>query len=189
MNKAVAMLMLIAILSALVVLTWTAFSKPQTGNTSPIYVVPTTPKPQSNGGGGGGVPVIGPTPSPTSSATDSNLLIFSDAETTHPLSNLDWGAINIGGNSNRTIYIKNEEAGAVATFLQSPTWAFFNSANEAMNTTEYEQYFNITWDRQDVVIDQHEVMGANLVLTISPDLPMYTVERFTAQLSLTYEKP
>jgi hypothetical protein len=107
---------------------------------------------------------IQPTPSPTPTSTTApqtvtsiNVDIYTDAEATTPLTNLQWGTLSPGGTVTKTIYIKN--SGSTAETLTMTTTEWTPAAANSVLT--------LSWNKEGSSLAAGAVVPATLTLQVA----------------------
>lgn len=114
-----------------------------------------------------------------------NLSVYQDANCTINLATIDWGTMYPGGSKSQIIYVKNTGNGDVAPALYTTNWVF-KDYNGTVLSSDYLQYFNLSWDREGIVIKPSEVVNATLTLSISPFIT--DVASFTFDIYLGWQE-
>lgn len=95
-----------------------------------------------------------------------SLSVYEDENCTTNFAGVDWGAVYPGENKSSTIYLKNTGDGNVRPTLYASDWVFKDD-NDTVLSSDYQQYFNLIWDKEGVTIKPSEVVGATLTLSVS----------------------
>jgi hypothetical protein len=88
-----------------------------------------------------------------------NLALFSDANASVPLSNVEWGSISAGTTSTKTIYIKNTGNVAETLSLSGAQW----------NPVSASTVLTLSWNKESVSLTAGQVVAATLSLTVAAD--------------------
>ena len=86
-----------------------------------------------------------------------NVEVFWDVDCTQIITDIDWGALDPGENTSKTIYVKN--TGSTAMML--------NMTYSGWNPVEAGTYLSLTWDREGAIVAVDEVVSAMLTLHVS----------------------
>lgn len=106
-----------------------------------------------------------------------NVGVYRDPECTQNLTAIDWGKVPVGGSVDRTIYLKNTGTAPITLGMTLTGWL----------PSGAEQYIDITWDRQDVVLAAGESCAATLTLSVSQDITGITNFSVNIVVTGTYE--
>ena len=87
--------------------------------------------------------------------------VYSNQACTSSLTNVDWGEIEVGGDSNSVIYVKNNGDVYVVISIDSENW----SSSTASNNME------LSWDYNGIPIGPGEVRQITLTLSVDTDCP------------------
>ena len=105
-----------------------------------------------------------------------NVGVYSDSECTQNLTSIDWGNVPVGESVDRTIYLKNTGTAPITLGMTLTGWL----------PSGAEQFIDITWDRQDVVLAAGESCGATLTLSVSQDITGVTNFSVNVVITGTY---
>lgn len=87
-----------------------------------------------------------------------NVNIYSDVNCTQALTTVDWGTIDNGSSTIKTVYVRNEGTANMTLSLGNNTWVPSNAT----------AYLALSWDRENYVLANGASVAANLNLTVSP---------------------
>jgi len=85
-----------------------------------------------------------------------NVEVFWDVDCTQIITDIDWGVLDPGESTSKTIYVKN--TGSTAMML--------NMTYSGWNPVEAGTYLSLTWDREGATVVVDEVVGAVLTLHV-----------------------
>jgi hypothetical protein len=85
-----------------------------------------------------------------------NVGVYTDAACTQTASSIDWGTINPGASTVKTIYVKNEGAVTMTLNMTSNTWTPGNSPT----------YMTLTWDAESASVAVGNHVQADFNLTV-----------------------
>ena len=91
--------------------------------------------------------------------TSMNVEIFSDIECTQTCNNINWGTLTPGDSITQTIYIKNSGNKPTVLSLITENWTPPNA----------NIYMNLTWDKENSILDPNQVTTATLTLAAAPE--------------------
>lgn len=97
-----------------------------------------------------------------------NVEVFWDVDCTQIITDIDWGALDPGENTSKTIYVKN--TGSTAMML--------NMTYSGWNPVEAGTYLSLTWDREGAIVAVDEVASAVLTLHVSDTIAGITSYSF-----------
>ena len=86
-----------------------------------------------------------------------NVEVFWDVNCTQIITDIDWGVLDPGENTSKTIYIKNTGSTAMTLNMTYSGW----------NPVEAGTYLSLTWDREGAIVAVDEVVSAVLMLHVS----------------------
>ena len=86
-----------------------------------------------------------------------NVEVFWDVDCTQIITDIDWGVLDPGESTSKTIYVKN--TGSTAMML--------NMTYSGWNPVEAGTYLSLTWDREGAIVAVDEVVSAMLTLHVS----------------------
>jgi hypothetical protein len=113
-----------------------------------------------------------------------NLSIYEDGNCTTEITNIDWGVMHPNETKSKTIYIKNTgNADAVNLTLRASEWVF-KDANGTLLNSDYQQYFNLTWNIEGATIPQGAVITATITLSVS--ILIEKVSEFAFNIHIDY---
>lgn len=87
-----------------------------------------------------------------------NVGVYSDSGCTQQLSSLEWGTIDNGSQTVKTVYVKNEGTSSMALSISNGTWVPVDATS----------YLTLTWNRESYVLANGTSVGADLTLGVSP---------------------
>ena len=87
-----------------------------------------------------------------------NVDVFSDSACTQELTTVDWGTMDNGSSTVRTVYVKNFGTSNMTLSLGNNTWVPLNAT----------AYLTLTWDHEGYLLNNGASVGANLTLTVAP---------------------
>lgn len=87
-----------------------------------------------------------------------NVNIYSDSLCTQLVSSVDWGTIDNGSSTVKTVYIKNEGTSNMTLSLSNSTWV----------PSDADTYLTLTWNRESYLLYNGTSVSADLTLTVSP---------------------
>jgi hypothetical protein len=87
-----------------------------------------------------------------------NVGVYSDSGCTIPYSSLDWGTIDNGSQTVKTIYVKNEGTSNMSLSISNNTWVPVDATS----------YLTLTWNRESYLLTNGTSISANLTLAVSP---------------------
>lgn len=102
-----------------------------------------------------------------------NVGVYNDPECTQNLTSIDWGSVPAGSSVARTIYLKNTGNTPITLGMTLTGWS----------PSGAQQYIDVTWDRQNVVLAADESCTATLTLSISQDITGIT--NFSVNIVIT----
>jgi archaellum component FlaG (FlaF/FlaG flagellin family) len=103
-----------------------------------------------------------------------NLGIYADPQCTQNASFVDWGALQPGGSTTKTIYIKNLGNNEVALSLSTYDWA----PQDAIPA------ITLIWNQGNTHLAPGETLQATLTLSVAPDVPT-TITNFSFNILIT----
>jgi hypothetical protein len=90
-----------------------------------------------------------------------------------PASAIDWSAdgpiIPGQGRNSPVLYFLNEGNVPITMSLSSSNWSFKDSLGNPLSG-DYRQYFSLTWNYDNSVLQLYQAKPVVLTLTVSPDL-------------------
>ena len=89
--------------------------------------------------------------------TSVNIAVFADAACTQNASSIDWGTLSPGGNTTKTVYVKN---------LGNATSTLSMTTNSWVPANAYPA-INLTWDQEGRTLSPGAIVQATLTLTVS----------------------
>jgi hypothetical protein len=87
-----------------------------------------------------------------------NVNIYQDSGCSQLLSTVDWGTIDNGSQTVKTVYVKNEGTSSMTLSISNNTWVPLDATS----------YLTLTWNRDGYVLGNGTSVDANLTLTVSP---------------------
>ena len=97
-----------------------------------------------------------------------NVEVFWDVDCTQIITDIDWGVLDPGESTSKTIYVKN--TGSTAMML--------NMTYSGWNPVEAGTYLSLTWDREGAIVAVDEVASAMLTLHVSDTIAGITSYSF-----------
>jgi hypothetical protein len=113
--------------------------------TNPIILPPSAP--------------YNPTPPPPEPVIEID--VYSNIECTDIISNVEWGEIEAGGDSDVQIYVKNNGDTSVIISLDTENWS----------SQDAETHMNLSWNYNGTPIQSGEVRSVLLTLSVSSICP------------------
>lgn len=86
--------------------------------------------------------------------------VYWDQACTNPVSSVNWGIVNPGGNRNITVYIKNTGNSPVTLSMTASNW----------NPTEATNYMALTWNYAGQTLNANDVTQVMFTLTVSASI-------------------
>lgn len=86
--------------------------------------------------------------------------VYSDQACTNPVSSINWGIVNPGGNRNITVYIKNTGNSAITLSMTTSNW----------NPTNAPNYMALSWNYAGQTINANDVTSVTFTLTVSASI-------------------
>ena len=87
-----------------------------------------------------------------------NVEIFQDSGCTQQLTSVDWGTLDNGTSSVKTVYVKNEGTVNMVLSLSNNSWVPSNAVD----------YMTLSWDRESYVLGNGTSVDATLTLSVLP---------------------
>jgi hypothetical protein len=87
-----------------------------------------------------------------------NVGVYSDIGCTQQLSSLDWGTIDNGSQTVKTLYVRNEGTSNMTLNISNNTWVPVDATS----------YLTLTWNRDSYVLANGTSVSADLTLAVSP---------------------
>jgi hypothetical protein len=87
-----------------------------------------------------------------------NVNVYQDIGCTQQLSSLDWGTLDNGSSTVKTIYVKNEGTANMTLSISNNTWVPVDATG----------YLTLTWNREGYVLANGTSVSADLTLEVSP---------------------
>lgn len=112
---------------------------------------------------------------PTSGTVNvsANLGVDSDSACTIPVTSINWGTLNPGGNTAQTVYIKNTGSGlSLALNMTTSNWS-----------TGANGQITLTWNQENTRLNPGQSVAAILTLNVSPTIA--DVTNFSVQITIT----
>ena len=107
--------------------------------------------------------------------TTPNISVYSDSACTQNLTGINWGSIEAGGSTSRTIFVKNTGTGTVTLSLASNNW----TPSEACS------YITISWNSEETQLSSGQLTSATLTLTVASSITAITTFSNTFTISGT----
>jgi hypothetical protein len=96
------------------------------------------------------------------------ITIFQGSTCTQELYNISWGAFIPGDNKTTLVYVKNTNTTTV-------TLAFIT---QNFNQIETETFLSLSWDYQNTILLQNDILPLSLTLTVDPTITNVTTFNF-----------
>ena len=93
-----------------------------------------------------------------------NVGVFQDAACTVNTTSIDWGVVDAGSATNRSIYVKNTGNTAVTLSLAATGWTPQGAS----------AYLSVTWDREGAVLGAGQVVQTTFTLAVSASVTGFT---------------
>lgn len=172
------------VLLCLIILAGVLFvmAKHSAQNYSTIDVVIATPTPMWWIPGGPGSGGTTSTPAPTLD-TPLELSFYWDNETTNPVSELDWGTISPGGESQKLVYLKNVGEASLTILHVTVNNLVCKDVSQSNLIGDYTQYFSISLDCVGSRLAPQEVIQGIFTLQIEENI--IDVHTFSFQVTVT----
>jgi hypothetical protein len=106
-------------------------------------------------------PSTSPSPSPPPPEPTIEIDVYSDSSCTNIMSDVEWGEIEAGGDSNTLIYVKNNGDTNVIISLTTENWS---SSNAQSN-------MDLSWNYDGSNIEPNEVVPVTLILSVDSGCP------------------
>jgi hypothetical protein len=87
-----------------------------------------------------------------------NVNIYQDSGCSQLLSSLDWGTIDNGSQTVKTVYVKNEGTSNMTLTISNNTWVPVDATS----------YLALSWNREGYVLANGTSVDVDLTLTVSP---------------------
>jgi hypothetical protein len=87
-----------------------------------------------------------------------NLAVYSDSACTQPVSAINWGSLQPGGNTTYNVWIKNTGTAQVTLSMTTSGWS----------PSSASQSLTLTWNRNNAALTANQVVNATLTLIVSP---------------------
>lgn len=94
--------------------------------------------------------------------------IFSDIGCTKQLMTIDWGELEAGESSSKSIYIKNNGETRIVLRLYTENWS----------SQVADDHISLTWDYNGSLLKSGQIFNVNLILEIDSDCPELIQYRF-----------
>jgi hypothetical protein len=104
-----------------------------------------------------------------------NVSVYQNSACTIPLSSWNWGVLEPGSSTLKTMYVKNEGNMPMTLNLTTITWTPSGAAT----------YITITWNREGAVVTAGSNVQANVTLAVSPSITGITSFSFTMVITGT----
>jgi hypothetical protein len=106
--------------------------------------------------------------------TSANLGVYSDSACSVPLTSIDWGTLEPGGMTTKTVYLKNIGTGvSLALSMATSNW----------NPSVAGQSITLTWDMTATTLAPNQSTAATFTLSVSSGITGVTI--FDVQISIT----
>jgi len=102
----------------------------------------------------------GSIPPPLPPEPEIEIDLYRDSSCTEPLSSVDWGSIEVGGSTNKKIYVKNSGDERVSLSLSAENWDPANARN----------YIDLSWNYNGNNIQPGAVIGVTLTLSVDSSI-------------------
>lgn len=89
-----------------------------------------------------------------------NVGVYSDSGCDQNLTSIDWGSVYPGGSVSRTIYVKNTGNAPITLSMTTTAW----------NPTVAAGQINVTWDKENAVLNAGQSTSATLSLSVSQNV-------------------
>ena len=89
-----------------------------------------------------------------------NVGVYSDAACTLNLTSIDWGSVYPGGSVSHTVYVKNIGNVPMTLSMAATGWNPAGAAGQ----------INVTWDKENVVLNSGQSSSATITLSVSPSI-------------------
>src|SRR4030067_1671225 len=89
-----------------------------------------------------------------------NVGVYSDSACTLNLTSIDWGSVYPGGSVPRMIYVKNTGNVPMTLSMAATGWNPAGAAGQ----------INVTWDKENDVLNSGQSTSATLTLSVSPTI-------------------
>jgi hypothetical protein len=104
-----------------------------------------------------------------------NVSVYQNSACTIPLSSWNWGVLEPGSSTLKTMYVKNEGNMPMTLNLTTITWTPSSAAT----------YVTVTWNREGAVVTAGSNVQANVTLAVSPSITGITSFSFTMVITGT----
>lgn len=115
-----------------------------------------------------GLVTVSRTLSSSGTVNTINVEVFWDVNCTQIISDIDWGVLDPGENTSKTIYVKNTGSTAMMLNLTYSGW----------NPVEAGTYLSLTWDKEGAIVTVDEVVSTMLTLHVSDTIAGITSYSF-----------
>jgi len=102
-----------------------------------------------------------------------NVSTWQDNACTIPLTSWNWGMMEPGTSSQKTMYVKNDGNVPMTLNMTTSSW----------NPSNASTYITVTWNREGAVVPVGSNVQANVTLTISPTIS--GIPSFTFTMTIT----
>lgn len=115
-----------------------------------------------------GLVTVSRTLSSSGTVNTINVEVFWDVNCTQIITDIDWGVLDPGENTSKTIYVKNTGSTAMMLNLTYSGW----------NPVEAGTYLSLTWDKEGAIVTVDEVVSTMLTLHVSDTIAGITSYSF-----------
>jgi hypothetical protein len=106
--------------------------------------------------------------------TTVNIGVYSDSACTQSASTLDWGALAAGGNTARSVWIKNIGTANTVLTMSTGDWTPANA----------NQWLSLSWNKEGAVLAPNGVVQATLTLTVAQSVDT-SITTFAFNIQIT----
>jgi hypothetical protein len=107
------------------------------------------------------------------SITSIGVSTYSDPSTLNPISNINWGQLDAGDTTSKTIYVKNAGNGYMTLSLDTSNWYPSTAQN----------YITLNWNYAGIQLEPYQVIPVTLTLQVSPQIN--GVQSFNFEIVIT----
>jgi hypothetical protein len=93
-------------------------------------------------------------------ATSPNIGVYSDSACTTNKTSISWGALQVGGSTSQTIYVKNIGTRTLTLELSVTNWT----------PAQASPYITISWDKQGTQLSAGQSTQATVTITVSSNI-------------------
>jgi len=101
--------------------------------------------------------------------------VYWDQAATNPVSSINWGLLEAGSNTNKTVYIRNEGTTATLLSLTTSNWSPTNASN----------YMTLGWDYSGQTLNVNDIIQVKFTLSVSASVSGITSFSFDITISAT----